>query len=155
MWLLQVLARQEKEDILSMTTFLLLVHQMNQKMKNVWEFRKYCTLALLTMAFQSCKAFKRQILNGCLDQYCLIENICALAIVKFPFCLVTNTIAGHVFVVFLTFTRYCYTCKSEGVINNIYYLSLSSWSCCCSFTFMWFSIALPPIVWLHNAFLNC
>ena len=41
-------------------------------------------------------------------------------------------------------------------INDIYYLGISYWSYCCSFTFQWSSVFLPPpTVWLHSAFLNC
>ena len=41
-------------------------------------------------------------------------------------------------------------------INDIYYLGISYWSYCCSVTFQWSSVFLPPpTVWLHSAFLNC
>lgn len=108
------------------------------------------------MAFQVARHLRGQMLSGCLAQYCLNENTCGLSqLYRFPFSvLMSNTTTVTIFALFcLKFTRYCHTCRFEGVINSIYYLSITYWSC--PFTFTWFSIALPPTVWLYNAFLNC
>lgn len=80
MSLLRVSGRQGREGMLSTTNFLLPAHQMNQRVKNVWEFREYCLLTGVSQwAFQSHEAFVVTDVNDHLGQYCLNENICALS----------------------------------------------------------------------------
>lgn len=88
MWLLQVLVRQERADTLSMSIFLLPVHQMNQKVKNAWEFRQYCVLANTYLSnghSRVLRHLRQQIVTGGVSQYCLNENIVHSHKVSFPF----------------------------------------------------------------------